>query len=161
MKSLLTICFLLLIGNGLLSQDLQAIQDEIDAQIWEPFKEAYEARDAEAFFSIHAPEIMRITMSGIRVGEEYRETITQSFARPDQAPRTIEFRFEQRLVKDSVAYEVGMYQLVVQDDSHAVYFGRFHVVLKKENGQWLIHQDYDTSIISGEPVDEEDWMALE
>lgn len=161
MKSLLSICLLLLIVQGLVAQDLQAIQDEIDAQIWRPFKEAYEARDAEAFMALHAPQVMRITMSGIRIGNEYSETITQSFARPDQAPRTIDFRFEQRLVKDSVAYEVGMYQLVVQDDSRAVYFGRFHVVLKKENGQWLIHQDYDTSIISGEPVDEEDWMALE
>lgn len=136
-------------------------QKEINEQVWQPFMTAYKTLDADLYNSIHSPDVLRATRGGLRMGEEYRNSNSARFARQkaqgDQ--QEISFSFEHRLSKGDTAYEVGYYKLkyISNEGTPQYYYGRFHVVLKKINGEWKIAQDWDTNNIVGHEVGETDF----
>ncbi len=131
----------------------------IDQQVWSPFQKAYREGDAKLYNSLHTDDVLRITANGIRKGEEYKSQIEQAFASPNRTARSIEFVFEHRLIEGNIAYEVGYYK-VVFTQSEMVSVGRFHVVLRKEDGRWRIAQDWDTDEVNGHQVTEADFERL-
>lgn len=159
-----TIFLLVLIGVSFMAKAQQTAKEEIlyqiDSQIWMPFQESFTSGDATAFNALHTDDVLRITGNEIRIGEEYKNQIRDAYNNPDRSKRTIEFAFEQRTHRDSIAYEVGMYKITLPDSGREFY-GRFHVVLKKTNGTWKIAQDWDAEKVNGNPVAKEDFERLQ
>lgn len=139
------------------------IAAQIDQQVWEPFKEAYADRDGPKYVRLHTDDVLRVTPWGIKHGEAFKRSTIERYARPNQAKRSIDFRFEHRIHTDSISYEVGYYKVVTLkggEDKREDY-GRFHVVLKKVNGLWKIAQDWDTDNINGHEVGSADFDRLD
>lgn len=144
------------------SQNTNAVA-EINQQIWEPFMESYESFDAQKFMSVHTEDVIRVSRDGkkIYVGAEYGERMKTSFARTKESgtSRTIEFRFLQRLAQEDVGYEVGYYKIRNKrpGDQERIFYGKFHVTLKKVDGVWKIATDSDSSLNNG--ITEEDFKT--
>ena len=160
MKKLLLLC--LLVSNTCLGQENKVLDfsEEIDTQVWIPFKTAYNLGDATAYNALHASDIIRITTYGIQQGKEYQESIIKSFARSDRR-RQIDLKFEHRIHSENLAYEVGYYRVqYYQNDSLKKSFGRFNVLLEKKAGVWKIVQDWDVDKIIDVPITEADFDKL-
>lgn len=127
-----------------------ADEDEIDRAVWQPFTQSFAACDAAGFNQLHSKDLVRADRDRGRVMdfEEYCRFNEEMFkqARDAQAKQVLELRFTERLRKGNLAYEVGIYRttIVVGGETHE-YFGRFHVVLRKEEGAWKILVDSDSS----------------
>ncbi len=134
-------------------------EQEIDQQIWQPFQKAYAEADGELFVSLHAPDVRRVTPWGMEVGAEYLEKSLERMSKPDWPTNQISFRFEHRIHREDLAYEVGYYQ-IIYDQSGEKAYGRFHVVLEKRDGRWKIIQDWDTQNVNGKKVDAQDFERL-
>lgn len=160
--SLLLFCTFFVLALNAQDKTESSIEEQINQQVWEPFKKAYGSSDAELYNSIHTDDVLRVTPWGIKQGDTYKKDNVESFSRSSRAVRTIDFRFEHRIHSDSIAYEVGYYKVVYKTDdgSSKESYGRFHVVLKKEDGQWKIAQDWDTNDINGHKVGAEDFEKL-
>lgn len=165
MKKLIVALLLFTSSTILYAQDKLKVDlsQQIDEQLWKPFKEAYEARDAEKYIELHTDDILRITKNGIRQGAIFKNGVIESYSRKDRPERTIDFKFEHRIHSDKIAYEVGYFKVVQAKqgaiESRATY-GRFHVVLKKMDGTWKIAQDWDTDTINGTPITSKDYDKL-
>lgn len=159
-------CFLLLTFTITLTIAQQKkkydFSKEINKQLWEAFVEAYNDRDAEDYLALHTQDIVRITQGGIRQGLEYRSGIRKNFDRKDLPKREIEFKFEHRIHDREIAYEVGYFKVTYfRDGKEEDYYGRFSVVLKKEDETWKIAQDWDVDQINGIPITGEDYQKLQ
>jgi len=145
-----------------LAQDSDAqIHKEINQEVWKPFCESYASLDVETYNNLHSDEVIRATPWGIRVGDEYKNHNAERFkiSKEKGTNRTIELWFEHRKSTPKVSYEVGYYKVTYKNNDSLKYsYGRFHVVLKKENGVWKIIQDWDTDKINGVEVTEKDWL---
>ena len=153
--------FYLLLLNPIYSQSDSILQKEIDNQIWYPFIKAYGNWDADAFNAIHDKEMLRGSPWGLRTGEEYFTRNIERFEKGKMAgeSRNISFTFEYRIHEKEMAYEVGYYKLVSKkENKESIYYGQFHVVLKKKDGQWKIFQDWDADEINGEKMEERHFM---
>lgn len=158
----LTVVLLILIPAVLQTVTAQTIQKEIDAQVWRPFIQSFEALDADAFLAVHSKELVRSArenneilnwneyLSQTRAGNEYTKN--------DASRRTIELRFTERLANSSQAIDVGIYKTsVISRGNTRSFYGRFHVVLRKEGGTWKILVDTDSS--EGGTISEKDFFA--
>lgn len=135
---------------------------EIDEQLWESFVKSYNARDGKSHIKIHTEDVLRITRNGIRKGKAYQDQILESYGRKGQAKREIEFKHEHRIHALNIAYEVGYFKVsVFRKDKTDEYYGRFSVVLKKEDGRWKIAQDWDVDEINGEKITKADYQKLD
>lgn len=126
-------------------------QKEINDQVWRPFIKTYSGLDTEGFMALHTPDVIRIGRDGerIRIGEEYAEDMLQNneYNRKNNAQRSIEFRFLERLARREVGFEVGFYKVVVEREGEEprTFYGKFHVVLENSGGRWKLAIDSDTS----------------
>lgn len=163
MKKILVLLSVLILIPSLLSAQEQnanaAIEKEVNETVWKPFKKAYDTRDWRLFNSLHTDDMLRVTRSGIRSGVEYKESTRRSYSRPNAPKRTIEFWLEHRIYNGDIGYEVGYYRITDNrpGEETRYFYSRFHIVLKKIDGQWKIAQDWDTNNINGRPVTEEDF----
>ena len=134
----------------------------IDEQVWKVFEEAWSSYDSEKYIGIHTSDVLRVTPWGIKYGQTWREKTIASFSRENPPKRSIRFQFEHRIYQDDLGYEVGYYKSarVDKDGKEKASCGRFHVVLKKQNGQWKIAQDWDTDDVNGKKVTLEDFEKL-
>ncbi|WP_420317797.1 YybH family protein [Ekhidna sp.] len=125
----------------------QNIQSEIDEQVWIPFTKAWESNDGEAYNAIHSDDVWRINPGRLLIGDEYKN---RNLEKMHGLPKNqiIEFTFETRTVNGENAYEVGYYRITRNQDGQQ-FVGRFHVALRKIDGQWKITQDWDTGEING------------
>ncbi|GAB5398441.1 MAG: hypothetical protein Aureis2KO_00260 [Aureisphaera sp.] len=144
-------------GQNITNPDLAK---EVDEQIWQPFKNSYSNGDAVTFNSIHTDDVMRITPRGIQKGQDYKDSNTQWLSKADRKSRTIDFVFEHRIYSEETGYEIGYYKIVYNGDEEKAHYARFTVLLRKENGQWRIAQDWDTNNINGHKVTAEDFNRL-
>lgn len=134
---------------------------EIDTQLWEKFVTAYNARNAKDYIALHTKDIVRITKSGIRKGQAFRDGIIKSYGRKGQPKRTIAFKFEHRIHSKDIAYEVGYFKVTYyKKQGQESYYGRFSVVLRKEDGRWKIAQDWDVDEINGVKITAADFEKL-
>ena len=159
MKLAATLCFFLFSILFGFSQNQQDIENEINAQVWKPFKTSFEARDWKTFNSLHTDDVLRVNKHGIRIGAEYKKSIEDSYQKPINRKRQIDFCFDQRIYKEDTGYEVGYYRIISteKDKKPTISYGRFHVVLKKINNQWFIAQDWDTNTINEKLITKQDF----
>ncbi|MEL6559261.1 MAG: nuclear transport factor 2 family protein [Bacteroidota bacterium] len=146
--------FVSFMTNGQVTNEFNAaIEKEVNQQLWQNFKTAFETRNATLFNSLHTDDVMRITPNGIRVGKQYKDRVSGNYARTDAPERKIDFWIEHRIYTGDNGYEVGYFRIISTIDGKSnEYFGRFSVTLRKVNGKWLIAQDWDTDQINGKKI---------
>ncbi|MEE3999926.1 nuclear transport factor 2 family protein [Tenacibaculum sp. FZY0031] len=161
MKTVYTILIFLVSVTLSFSQHKQEIEKEVNEQIWKPFKKSFETRDWKSFNRLHSDEVLRVNKYGIRTGAEYKNSIEVSYQKPTTKKRQIDFCFNQRTYKENTGYEVGYYRVIYteKDKESRIVYGRFHVVLNKKNGTWLIAQDWDTDTMNGKLITKEDFES--
>jgi ketosteroid isomerase-like protein len=141
-------------------------QEELSAinnQVWKPFIAAYNTFDVGGFMEVHSRDVVRSPRDGGEIFgyDEYYTRTEKSATRNkiQKGSRKIELRFLERIVKNGLAYEVGIYKVEsIDTNGHSRFFyGKFHVVLRKEEGQWKILVDADSS--ENNTIGEDDFQA--
>jgi ketosteroid isomerase-like protein len=135
-----------------------SLQQQINNDVWKPFISAFDNLDTDAFMSVHSKEVTRVIQDNNmifgydRYYEESRKSDERS--RKNKSKRTIELRFIQRIAHNDRAFEVGYYKgtTTSQSGSPRTYYGKFHVLMRKENGKWKILMDADASEKTDETV---------
>lgn len=156
MKRIRILILLLCSGFILVAQNNKNTK-EINEQVWHPFIKAFANGDDKLFKSVHSIEVIRVMQDdrAILDYEQYFKKIPDSIkAKWSNWKKDIELRFIQRIASDDKAFEVGFYKTTSrnsQTGEQRESFGRFHVLLRKENGIWKILMDADT----GEGASEE------
>lgn len=154
------VCFCLFFSSLAQAQTPQA---EINKQVWEPFISAFNNHQAEDFMAVHSKDVVRSARDGKTVWnwEEYKKSQTEGDQEDIKAKRkrTLTLRFTERIVSNDLAVEVGVYKTsyLLADGKTMDYYGRFHVVLRKENGMWKILVDTDSS--ENGTIGEKDFLA--
>ncbi len=138
----------------------QTERELINQQVWVPFTQSWEARDAKAFNRLHTTDIVRIGSKSLLIGEEYKKRNMKQMADGGGKNRTIEFAFDYRQVNGDIAYEMGFYRVKSPNDAES-YISRFHVELRKVDGVWKIARDYDSSKIGHQRVNPKMYAALD
>lgn len=141
----------------------QNFQKEIDEQVWRPFITSFNSLDTDAFMALHSKDVVRSPRDSkiLLNWDEYFKLHQESDKREKNggATRTIDLRFTERISNSGQAIDIGIYRATVttKDGKSAsyTYYGRFHVVLRKEGGTWKILVDTDSS--SG--VSDRDFIA--
>ena len=155
------ICLLfLLFSICSFAQDQEAIQNEIDQNLWKPFKTAFETLDATALNALYADQVLRVTPNGIDTENSFKEANMKRFE-DNQMNKTsiqLDFWFDSRHSNNDTSYEVGFYRMTLTNPEKInTIYGQFHIVLKKEGGKWRITQDWDTTMINGKALSAEDF----
>lgn len=121
---------------------------EINGQVWEPFVEHFISGNKAGFSAVHSKNITRVQIdAGIVQGyEKYFPADTSSNPAWKNVKRLFELRFDKRISNGTKAWESGYYKGTVMQEGKQPrsYYGRFFVVLQKENGVWKILVDADT-----------------
>lgn len=155
------ILFLLLISGAITTNVLgqgDSLQKQINQQVWKPFIEAFNAFDTEKFMSVHSREMTRVIQDPkIIFGfEQYYQNVRADNERNKTENRklTLELRFTQRIASEGRAFDVGYFKVTSQrpDGTTNSFYGKFHVLLRKENGIWKILMDADARDNSNEEV---------
>jgi len=118
-------------------------------QVWEKFYNAFDSLDANLMAEIHSKKLIRI--SGGKHIKNYQEYIRGYKANFDKAKKNsvtnkISLRFFERINNDSIGSERGIYKLtkLTNRENKQTFYGKFHVLLTKEDGNWKILMDYDS-----------------
>lgn len=145
--------------------EAQSPQAEINQQVWKPFILSFDNHDTNGFMAVHSTDAVRSPRDGKVVWnwEEYKN----QQARGDQQDqlanrkRTLELRFSERIASQDLAVEVGVYKTTYYPANGKTqsFFGRFHVVLRKESGIWKILVDTDSS--EGGTIGEKEFLAAQ
>lgn len=141
--------------NAQSANNLEAINE-----VWYQFYQAFATLDSQPMAEIHSKNLVRVS-GGQRILDyetyinNYKEGFSQT--RQDKGTNEISLRFFERINNDSVASERGVYQLIRNkgQQSEQTYYGQFHVIMIKEEGDWKILVDYDSS--EGNTIDEQDY----
>lgn len=163
---IVTVLLLLAVGQThAQSNEIQLNQShrEIDLQVWKPFVEAYNTYNAQLYNSLHTNDIFRVYPGNVTEGLAYKKHNQQRFAKAKKEGRTrkLEFKFVERKATKDRAYEVGFFKVKLMHQVKTnYYYGKFHVVLKKINGQWKIIQDWDTSTLNGNKIGEKEYARI-
>jgi ketosteroid isomerase-like protein len=159
MKNSFFIFFLLLVSNVF----AQTAQTDINNQVWRPFLKSFNDHDTKAFLSIHSKDVIRAPRDAKTVWN-WSEYFTQqekgdTREKASNTKRTLELRFTERIADKEKAVEVGIYKTtyINPDGVPRSFYGRFHVVLRKEQGTWKILVDTDSS--ENNSISEKDYLA--
>jgi ketosteroid isomerase-like protein len=159
MKKLIVLLLLMSSGLNVSAQDSKT---EINEQIWKPFIQSFNNRDTKAFMDVHSKDVVRSPRES-KVAwnwDEYFKQMERSdkSERASKSTRNLELRFTERISNKGLAVEVGIYKTtyVSENGLPKSYYGRFHVVHRKENGIWKILVDTDSS--EGNSIDEKDFL---
>jgi len=154
---------LLLFTCGTFSLCGQPAQQEINKQVWEPFIKTFNEYDTKGFMAIHSKDAVRSPRDSKTVWswDEYYKNQEQGDqqGKTSGSTRQLELRFTERIVNKDLAVDVGIYKTtsIRADGIARSFYGRFHVVLRKENGVWKILVDTDSS--EGGSISEKDFLA--
>lgn len=124
---------------------------KINSQVWSKFYAAFQDLDYKLMEEIHSKEAIRVEANQQNILnfemyiKQYQERFAQ--ARENNRKSKIALRFIERLVNDQFASERGIFRYTANpgQDSEAHYYGKFHVIHRKENGVWKILVDYDSN----------------
>jgi len=149
--------FLAFISNGYSQtlNNLRAINE-----VWHKFYQTFETLDYTLMADIHSKELVRIS-GGQRISDydTYINGYKYRFAKAMENGITnnILMRFFERLHNDSISSERGIYNLIQNknQDDEQTYYGQFHVLFKKEQGEWKILMNYDST--EGNTIGEDDY----
>ncbi len=139
---------LLLLGNTAFSQNLEDLND-INVQIWNNFTKSFETQDYELFESLHTDDLIRVNggdYTSIQGKTGYLDGYKKRW-NSGKLNETISFRFLERISKDGMASERGIYKFTRSPgtENEKSYYGKFHVILKKIDKRWKILVDYDST----------------
>ena len=154
MKQRLFFACMLLVQFAFAQSD--SLQKQINADVWKPFIKAFEAYDTDAFMAVHSKDVTRVIQDGnmIQNYEQYqfenRRNDTRNKA--GKRNRAIELKFIQRIAGNGKAFEVGYFKVstVTPNGDSRAFYGKFHVLLRKESGTWKILMDADASTATDE-----------
>lgn len=141
----------------------QDLQKEINEQVWKPFIEHFNNRNAEGFLAVHSKDVVRAPRDSKMIfgWDEYLKQQTEGDKRGAACGRkhSLELRFTERIADKALAMDVGIYKTTSTDGQGQSRSGcgRFHVVLRKENGVWKILVDTDSS--EGGTIGEKEFVA--
>jgi ketosteroid isomerase-like protein len=141
----------------------QTSTQEINEQVWKPFISSFNERDTKSFMTVHSKDVVRSSRDSKTVlnWEEYNKQSEKwdQQEKKSQSRRQLELRFTERIAGKDQAIDVGIYKTtyIQPDGKTRSFFGRFHVVLRKENGVWKILVDTDSS--ENNTISEKDFLA--
>ncbi len=142
----------------------QHLQQEINMQVWKPFMTAYQSFDTEKFMALHTKDVVRIPrdQKQIFTFADYKKNIAREnqFNKNYNINASIEFRFTERIHQQTHAFETGIYKLNILKDNigkSTSLYGRFRVILRKENNVWKIAVDEDST--EDNTISEKDFLA--
>lgn len=147
MKKSFVIGVILISYTAFSQEELKAVNEKV----WKPFIQAYNTFDVTGFMEVHSKDVIRSPRDGQDIFgfDEYYSRTEKSATRNKlhKGSRKIELRFLERIVKNNLGYEVGIYKAESIDaNGHSTFFyGKFHVTLRKENDVWKILVDSDSS----------------
>jgi ketosteroid isomerase-like protein len=153
---------LLLFGAASFSQDYQK---DINDQVWKPFILTFNNFNADGFLAVHSKDVVRSSRDSKTIlnWDEYLKQQKAGDQRSieDKSKRTLELRFTERIANDDKAIEVGIYKTtsINSKGESRSFYGRFHVVLRKENNVWKILVDTDSS--EGNTISEKEFLSAQ
>jgi ketosteroid isomerase-like protein len=159
MRTFITLLFLIFS----VTLQAQSSQTEINSQVWKPFIQHFNDHNAKAFLALHSKDVVRSPREAKTIWgyDEYlkKQSEGDAYEIKNNLKRSLELRFTERIANGDIAIEVGIYKTVViaPDGKQQIYFGRFHVVLKKVNGIWKIA--VDTDYTENNTIGEKDFLA--
>ena len=135
-----------------------SLQQQINQQVWKPFIQSFNDLDTKGFLAVHSKEMTRVIQDGnmiygydwyFKETERGNESTKQS-----NRKRTLELRFTQRIAANGRGFEVGYYKFtsIEPDGTKRNGYGKFHVLLRKEDGTWKILMDADASEKTNEAI---------
>jgi ketosteroid isomerase-like protein len=140
---------------------------EIDQQVWRLFIQSFNSGDYEKFSSVHSKDVIRVTQDNKQISgyaEYFKKQPDSIKAKRAVWKRNLELRFLQRIDGADKAFETGYYKTSSTNTvtgEKRISYGKFHVLLRKENGTWKILMDADahenvneTIFLSAEPIKE-------
>jgi ketosteroid isomerase-like protein len=151
--------FLFVASSALNAQDAQK---QINEQVWKPFIKNFNENNTNGFMAVHSKDVTRSPRDSKSVWnwEEYGKEQAAGDQQDikEKRKRTLELRFTERINSKDRAIDVGIYKTsyLLQDGSKQIYFGRFHVVLRKEKSIWKIFVDTDSS--EGDTIGEKEFL---
>ena len=147
-----SITFLIvLLSFQFLSAQSDSLQKQINEQVWKPFISSFNRGDDEGFKDVHSKDIIRVSQDSKQIlgYDEYFKKIPDSIkATWGKWKKNIELRFIQRIAAYGKAFEVGYYKTTSTDTTSGktrTGYGKFHVLLRKENNTWKILMDEDAN----------------
>jgi ketosteroid isomerase-like protein len=157
MKGTSCICLFLLICNLSFSQS-DSLQEQINDQVWKPFIKAINSGDNEGLSAVHSKDVARVIQDDNRIigyGEYFKKIPDSIKAKWKDWKSQIELRFLQRIAAYDKAFETGYYKTTSTNTATGekrTSYGKFHVLLRKENGVWKILMDADANEKTDEAV---------
>lgn len=138
----------------------QNAQKEINEQVWKPFIKGLNEANTELFMGVHSKDLVRSPRNAKEVlnWDAYnKQTAEWNSKRTGKV--NIELHFTERINSDTQAIDVGVYKTswTSADGKSGAGYGRFHVVLRKENGTWKILVDTDSN--EGGTIGEAQFLA--
>jgi ketosteroid isomerase-like protein len=137
--------------------------NEINKTVWNAFIESFATDNYKLFESIHSTDLFRVPADGDTIfnfGEYMQQSVgTFNYIRDNEVTRHIDLRFIERINNGELASETGIYEFTVDKGTNKEksYYGKFHVLLRKENGVWKILSDYDSNYEN--TINEEDFKS--
>jgi len=135
-------------------------QKDINEQVWKPFIKGFNDGNTELFMSVHSKDLVRSGRESKKVldWDQYNKQ-TAEWNSTRTAKYNIELHFTERIRNDHQAIDVGVYKTSwsAPDGKTGVGYGRFHVVLRKENDVWKILVDTDSN--EGQTIGEAQFIA--
>lgn len=135
-----------------------SLQKEINEQVWKPFIKAFSQADTDVFMTVHSKDMTRVLQDS-KIVRNYDEYYLQNKRGDERAKqgnrkRNIELRFIQRIAGNGRGFEVGYYKTtyIAADGKSQSFYGKFHVLLRKEDGKWKILMDADAQEKTDEAV---------
>ncbi len=141
----------------------QTAQQEINDQVWKPFLKGFNENNTKEFMAVHSKDVVRSPRDAKQVlnWDQYfaEQERGDKADKASKRKRTLELRFTERIASKDQAIEVGIYKTtyINPDGIAKSFYGRFHVVLRKENGTWKILVDTDSS--ENNSISEKDYLA--
>jgi len=155
------VCFLLsaffLTGLNAISQG-DSLQRQINEQVWKPFISSFNQGNDEGFSAVHSREVSRVMQDSKQIigyDQYFKKQPDSVKAKWSSWKRNIELRFTERIASRDKAFEVGYYKSTSTNTTTGetrTGIGKFHVLLRKENGIWKILMDADTKEGASEEV---------
>ncbi|MBO6606194.1 hypothetical protein [Psychroserpens sp.] len=127
----------------------QSYQQEINTQVWTNFIKGFNERDNKLFSSVHSKDFIRVIRDNQAIfgyDKAFKVPSQTDEAKRNKWKRHIELRFIESIASSEEAFQVGYYKTSVEHvetKERRVSFGKFHVLLRKENKQWKILMDAD------------------
>lgn len=126
-----------------------SLQIQINRQVWQPFIMAFNNNYDSIFRTVHSRDIIRVIVDDRQVlsYNQYFKKLPDSVSvKWGSWKKNIELRFITRIASDCCGFEVGYYRTIstnIPTGEKRIGYGKFHVLLRKENGVWKILMDED------------------